>query len=495
MKKRLFFISILMMLVVLVVAFWSLGFDLTKVGAIFSASKTPVGTLDGITSDGRLYGWALSKALPAQTISVHIYLDGAAGKGKYMGAVKANLPRADVNKALKVSGDHGFVWAVPPSVKGKHTFYVYAITPNWKAGMTNPQLQKSPLSVNIQQRKPIGKLESVTGDGVVRGWALAPLHPGQAVSVRVYVNGPAGKGKLLGTVKANLIRNDVNTSTGYAGDHGFRWYIPAKLEQYVKGKHTFYVYIVNPDGGTNPQLSSSPKSISTTYRLPSGYLDSASANGILTGWALAPRHPEQAVTVQVYVDGLISKGGKLIATLQANGSRDDINKTTGYSGNHGFSWLLPELYADGKHTFYLYVVDPDGGPRRLVGGAPKNLSSKSAKSYGQVDGISSDGKVTGWALSPEAPLQALTVYVYADGSASKGGKLIGTIQANQPSADANQESGYGGDHGFSWQLPGKYRLDKHTFYLYVFNPGWKHGIAKSLLRGSPVVFTGTPPEA
>ncbi|MBO0779177.1 MAG: hypothetical protein J2P37_10160 [Ktedonobacteraceae bacterium] len=374
MSKRAFFIGILVCLV-LVGAVWFASSRMSPAGAVSADDLTPVGTFDAISNDGLLNGWALSRAQPSQAITVHIYVDGEAGKGgQFLAAVPANQPRPDVNKALHVGGDHGFIWAIPPTIRGQHTFYVYAIVPGWKPGMVNPQLQQSPISANVQHWKPIGTLDTVTRDGIVAGWTLDADHPTQTLTVHIYVDGEAGKGgRFLAAVPAGLPRSDVNKVTGYAGNHGFSWYIPARYHQYAKGKHTFYAYAIDPDGGVNPLLNGSPKTLDTKYRKPYGHMDGVTKGGMLWGWALAPEYPTQMLVFHIYVDGPAGKGGKIIAMLRADQARTDVNQATGYSGNHGFRWQIPALYMEGNHQFYAYAIDPKWAPgveNPLLQGAP-----------------------------------------------------------------------------------------------------------------------------
>jgi len=63
---------------------------------------------------------------------------------------------------------------------------------------------------------------------------------------------------LVGAVVANLPRPDVNTATGYPGDHGFSFAIP---EQYRSGYRFFYAYGIDAATDPNAQLLGSPKTI------------------------------------------------------------------------------------------------------------------------------------------------------------------------------------------------------------------------------------------
>ena len=73
-------------------------------------------------------GWALDTLHPAASVSVEIYVDGPVGRGTKVATVTADQPRQDVNDALGVPGDHGFLWPLSSAYRtGHHEFYVYAV--------------------------------------------------------------------------------------------------------------------------------------------------------------------------------------------------------------------------------------------------------------------------------------------------------------------------------------------------------------------------------
>lgn len=58
---------------------------------------------------------------------------------------------------------------------------------------------------------------------------------------------------------------------------------------------------------------------------------------------------------------LIYEGGVLLATVPADQYRPDVNAVMGISGNHGFSWAVPESLRDGSsHTISVLGTDTDG---------------------------------------------------------------------------------------------------------------------------------------
>ena len=111
--------------------------------------------------------------------------------------------------------------------------------------------------------------------------------------------------------------------------------------------------------------------------LPQGYLDQVTGKVgqvKVKGWAFDPDHPEDPVTVQIYMDGPAGQG-TMIAELTADKKRSDL-KAAGFGKNvyHGFSKTIT-LKKSGTHTFYACAVDLDDGNQT----ANLNDSPKSAK--------------------------------------------------------------------------------------------------------------------
>ncbi|MGE5297773.1 MAG: hypothetical protein ACM3KM_01270 [Acidobacteriaceae bacterium] len=106
---------------------------------------------------------------------------------------------------------------------------------------------------------PIGSFDGFA-DGELNGWALDPDLPESWVSVKIYSDGPKGKGKEAGYGSAYDKRFDVNQATGFAGDHGYSAYI---YPEFKDGKpHSFYVYAADKnDSAQLALLPGSPKTI------------------------------------------------------------------------------------------------------------------------------------------------------------------------------------------------------------------------------------------
>lgn len=99
-------------------------------------------------------------------------------------------------------------------------------------------------------RSPIGSLDSLNStNGLVSGWSLDSDRPYLPTSVHFYIDGT-----FAGSASATIPRPDVNQATGYLGDHGFNFTIPA---QYLTGsQHTLYAYGIDLNGNYNTLIGS-----------------------------------------------------------------------------------------------------------------------------------------------------------------------------------------------------------------------------------------------
>ena len=168
-------------------------------------------------------------------------LDGTTAGGslpwqRYLTAPDANMPLTDTNMQLTESGDLG----------------AYGTDHTTTAGDDASALAQS----------PIGSFDGVESTGFAWGWSLDPDNANSSIAIHFYIDGPAGTGTYIGQVVANTARPDVNSVTGYPGDHGFGYQIPI---QYLNGQtHSLYAYGIDTGGDANTLLGGSPKTFTIT---------------------------------------------------------------------------------------------------------------------------------------------------------------------------------------------------------------------------------------
>jgi hypothetical protein len=163
--------------------------------------------------------------------------------------LELSIPRAAIGQSREVAFDFHWGDNTPRSGAGFDLLTRGDSAPNRRF---NYRYQTSAPSGGA----PRGFLDGVEG-GRARGWALDPSTPSRPVTVHFYVDGPAGRGRFLGSVRADRPRSDVNRVTGHPGDHGFEFQIPAWV---AAGQHTLYAYALDTSGWPpNPLLTGSPK--------------------------------------------------------------------------------------------------------------------------------------------------------------------------------------------------------------------------------------------
>ncbi len=88
-----------------------------------------------------------------------------------------------------------------------------------------------------------------------------------------------------------------------------------------------------------------------------------SSNLLVSGWAVDPSWQERPVEIHFYVDGPAGGGGVFAGAAIADQPRADVNAATGYVGNHGFLYRLPDRFADGlPHTVYAHAIGGGTNP-------------------------------------------------------------------------------------------------------------------------------------
>ncbi len=205
------------------------------------ALHAPQGVVDGVSNSGVLHGWAFDRDSPGQSTRLHIYIDG-----EHAASTTTRYGRGDVNRALGVSGNNGFIWHLPNRYRdgASHSLAVYALDPQ---GVRHTRLTGSTTSFRLPAlHAPQGVVDGVSNSGVVHGWALDRDSPGQNVRLHVYVDG-----QHVDSITTQHARRDVNNATGVPGNHGFRWTIP---EQYRTGSHRIDVYAIDPQAVQNASL-------------------------------------------------------------------------------------------------------------------------------------------------------------------------------------------------------------------------------------------------
>ena len=237
---------------------------------------------------------------------------------------------------------------------GKHCHYAVS-TGGEFSGFLNPMNMSYIYSYD---KVPYGSFDLAEGGpGSIRvaGWAKDDDTPDGALSIHVYIDGPAGVGTCI---KTDVVAGNDSTDVG---KHRF----DTTFTTNYRGTHQIYVYAINPgEGNHNPVLTGSPKTITITdpNAEPYGTLNEAEG-GLGTvhvkGWVKDADVPDAPLYVDIYVGGPAGPGVSMYRYL-ADKYREDQN------GNYGFDVTIP-VKETGTQPVYVYAINKPEGHNPEIG--------------------------------------------------------------------------------------------------------------------------------
>ncbi len=233
------------------------------------SNQKPRGSVDGAETSGTLVGWAYDPDHPNASVTLHVYADAPPGSANsvFVGSVTADLPRS----LSGIAGNHGFRLAVPVNLRDNrdHKIYAFVFDLDDNRGGFNVSLP-GVNSFNLQpptNQTPVGSFDGIDSADNAVGWAYDPDHPTTSIDVHFYTcQANTTPITLVGNIKTNKVRNDVNGPLDITGAHGFEFPIPS---QYRDGhSHRICAYAVDEDDASqNKNLSGNP--VTFTLATPS----------------------------------------------------------------------------------------------------------------------------------------------------------------------------------------------------------------------------------
>ncbi|MCU1553522.1 MAG: hypothetical protein JWM13_1008 [Arthrobacter sp.] len=404
-------------------------------------------------------GWAFDSAKSSTSSAVHVYVTTPAGvRTGY--ALTADKPRADVNKVMGVTGNHGFSRSFNLTAAGVYRVCVYALGSVETAdlGCRSLTLEGSAPPAGFLDSLSLVKANGVT---VLRalGWSYDPGAPTASIPVHIYVTDPAGR-TTSRAITANKSRPDVNLVMRVTGSHGFSTDVPVTAGgQY---KVCAYGLAVSRFSQGNSLLGCKTVAPQTTPA-PLGYLDSAvpntearTASITVSGWALDTGTPAASIPVHLYVTG--PDGATKSSAHTANQVRDDVNQVMGSTGKHGYKVSVP-VRKPGAYRICAYglAVSPFPLGNSLLGCQTVTVAATPApvgyldSARVQLGGTGSAIIASGWGLDPGMPGSSIPVHLYVtypDGT-TKGTAYV----ANRARADVNSVFQVSGNHGYKVSIP------------------------------------------
>ncbi|MEK2690836.1 hypothetical protein [Bdellovibrio sp. GT3] len=210
-------------------------------------------------------GWACDRSVPKSN-SVHLYFGGPAGSGTFIANIyTTEASDAAVANACQTAGKiaHRFTFQIPASRYNSFpdkAIYIHGISES-----NGPHLLITN-SGNYRTPGIAGKVESMPGSGggyKVQGWSC-DTYAKSSNYVHVYVGGPAGPGRFLGSALANLSKNTATSKFCKTSGLGHRYSFNISAEQAKEfNGQAIYVHGLSTTGGENPLLTGSGK-----FKLP-----------------------------------------------------------------------------------------------------------------------------------------------------------------------------------------------------------------------------------
>ncbi|HEY3451612.1 MAG TPA: M23 family metallopeptidase [Myxococcales bacterium] len=113
---------------------------------------------------------------------------------------------------------------------------------------------------------PGGWLDGAACDRVW-GWAQDPDEPGKAIDVHLYFGGPAGSGAVGKPLNAGRERSDL---CGAIGSCNHAYEMPSPYSLHDGQGHEVHAYGIDSQGGPNPELGASPRTLTCAADPPAG---------------------------------------------------------------------------------------------------------------------------------------------------------------------------------------------------------------------------------
>ena len=223
---------------------------------------------------------------------------------------------------------------------------------------------------------------------------------------------------------------------------------------------------------------------------PIGYLESITADGTISGWACDPDDPNASIRVDFYANAPWDQGIPFASTYTTQASDQSIADLCGGGYNHRFSFTLNASQRNtlgfGTYQVYAHGIDILGGPNPEIGGNPVTLTIENWAPIGNLESITADGTISGWACDPDDPNASIRVDFYANAPWDQGIPFASTYTTQASDQSIADLCGGGYNHRFSFTLNASQRntLGFGTYQVYA------HGI--DILGGPNPEIGGNP---
>jgi len=195
-----------------------------------------------------------------------------------------------------------------------------------------------------------------------------------------------------------------------------------------------------------------------------GNLDVVDPDGVIEGWCWSPDQPGLRRLVAILVDGIE------VARAICDETRPDLLSAGVGDGAHAFLVVLPSEQRKSGQSATITLRDVATG---------KTLGENAAITWrdldegqiepgpspmllqGHLDGVTKDGRISGWCWYPGTPDAHVSLHVLVDDT------IVGTITVASFRPDLKQAGIGDGTHAFSYALPWSVLADKGTITISV----------------------------
>lgn len=272
-------------------------------------------------------------------------------------------------------------------------------------------------------------IENVKGLSV-QGWICDESEPKKRLKVALFIDG-----KQIAESVASERRKDLVALGIGDGQYGFKWSIPAEWQDgkshriEVKALDDNYLLRNTPQTvviGASSTLENSAalnkqnsqksevrmdKELSSATKIAprkpnyEGRLEKTEDGFAVVGWVWNPDNPSEHVDVDVFVDN------EKVGTATASAKRNDLARAGKGGGDHGFRFLLPDSYLDGKTHDVDVRIAVNGDALKSSPLLEQKLDIPAPSYEGKMDAPVFP-YVRGWAWNKNRPSETLAVEIY-----------------------------------------------------------------------------------
>ena len=397
-------------------------------------------------SCSEIKGWAWDKNYPNASVTLEL-MEGSSVHA----TTTANIFRQDLQNAGIGTGDYGFSFNIPASLRdGKpHQLSIRVRSSNYFL-IGSPKSMTCSFGGNLEEANCF----------VVQGWAWDQDNPNVAQQLEV-VEGNT----VHATITANNYRQDLKDAGTGTGNYGFSFGLPPSLKNGQVRQFSMRVK------GSTYNLPGSPKSVTCISPQYNGSFDWASCTEI-KGWVWDKNNPNVALPLELV------EGNTVYATTIADIYREDLQRNGAGDGRHAFSLQLPAALKDGQpHQISIRVQ----GSSYPVPGGPKTVTCTLPSDYQGTLETASCTEIKGWVWDKNYQNAALDIEVV------EAGVVLATATANTFRQDLKNAGTGTGNYGFSIPLPAALKNGQpHTLNVRVKGSTYS-------LSGAPKTITCPPP--